>query len=242
MHMLKILTAASVALCLSAAPALSAPLATVAESQIATLSVGGHGIISGAPDRGIIDVSIVTHDDVASQALSDNNAHYAALSAKIDPLGIRGSAIKTTGFSTNFNPRPEKPNVQFGQIYGFIVTRSLQITPPTLNALGPAIDAITAAGATTIGGLAYSLSDEHAARVAALSAAIADATDQAHTMAKAAGVQIVRVLQISNQAPPNVLQPRVAFDTFSLKRAVATTIAPSDVTVNSTITMVFEIR
>lgn len=216
----------------------SAQAATTAH---ATLTVSGHASIAHMPDRATIPVTIVTNDDNASRALSQNNAKYRSIVNALATRNILATAIKTTGFDSQFNARPSTPNPQFAQRYGSIVTRSLAIEIDDLGAVGGAIDAVTAAAAPEIGGVAYGLRDAGSAERAAQAAAIRDALLQAQTQAAAAGVRIVRVLNIGAAAPPN-FQPRVL--SLAMAKAAAnvpTDLPPSDLTIDATITVTYEI-
>jgi len=208
-----------------------------------TLTVTGQGVISRAPDQAVLSVSIVTNDDNASRALSDNNAHYATLVAKIGAAGIAANAIRTTGLNTSFNPRPEQVNPQYAARYGYVVSRYVQLTVNILDTTGAVIDAAASAGATTIGGVTYGFRDSRAVERAALAAAVSDASEQARAVAEAAHVRIVRILHIGDNTSP-IVRPLVTMDsTLSLARAapalIPTTLPPSNLDVHASIAITY---
>jgi hypothetical protein len=245
MNALKIVATAIAAGCL-AIPSVPARAAdTVPETSFGTLTVTGQGQISRAPDLATVAANIVTSDDSAARALSENNRRFAALGAKLAALGISANDITSTSLSSYFNPRPaaRMPNPGAGP-FGFVVTRNAQINVAALAQTGAVIDAATAAGATQINGVAYGLRDPRAVERAALAAAVADAAAQAQTIAAAAHVQIVRILRIGNEAgpPPGRIMPLAMKSSLAGADAVPTTIAPSDMDVNGTVTITYVIR
>ncbi|GAC1541517.1 MAG: SIMPL domain-containing protein [Candidatus Velthaea sp.] len=237
MPTVKLAAALFLAMVCAYAPALAEP----AIPGPATLTVTGQGMISRAPDRARIDASIVTNDPAATRALSDNNAHYNALLIKLTALGLSQNALKTTGLSTYFNARPAESSRADGARYGYVVTRSLQVTPATLASAGGVIDALTGAGAT-IGGIGYSLRDVRAAQREALTAAIVDAAQAAREMAAAAHVRIVRILRIGSE--PALPRPYFAAGArmSAANASIPTEVPPENVDVQATVTLTYEIR
>jgi len=223
---------------------LGAPLRVNAEdAPVPTITVTGQGQISRAPDLATVGVTIVTNDDNAARALSENNRRYAALIAKLGAEGIAGSDITSTSIQSYFNPRPsgQGPNAP-GQPFGFVVTRNVQINVNALAQAGSVIDAATAAGATQINGVTYGFRDRRAVERAALAAAVADAHAQAQTIASAAHVQIVRILRIGTETAPGRVMPLAMNMARTAEAPVPTTISPSDLEVASSVTITYVIR
>ena len=224
---------------------LGLPAAALAQSlpaHGATLTVSGTGSVSHQPDRATLPVSIVTNDDNATRALSANNTSYARVLAAVKGLGMPANAIRTTGFSTQFNPHPQQPNPQFSQRFGFVVTRNLEIATDTLDRVGPILDALTAAGVTSIDGISYGFRDPRAIEREAGAAAVADAQAQADALAAAAHQRIARILAISTAAGPLRFPQPVMFRTADATAlAVPTDITPSAQEVTANVTIVYEI-
>lgn len=209
---------------------------------VATITVTGQGSVSRAPDLATVAATIVTNDDNATRALSENNRRYAALLAKLGALGIAAADVSSTSIQSYFNPRPNTP-VQAGQLFGFVVTRNVEIKVAALAQIGATVDAATAAGATQINGVSYGFRDRHAVERAALAAAVADAYAQAQAIAAAAHVQIVRVLRLGNEPAPGRIMPMAAMSLASKAEApVPTTISPSDLDVTSSISATYVVR
>jgi hypothetical protein len=205
--------------------------------------VTGEGRVSHAPDLATVAASIVTNDDNASRALSENNRRYAALSAKLAAAGIAANDIMSESIQSYFNARPSGQAINApGQLFGFVVTRNVQINVAALAQTGAVIDAATAAGATQIGGVSYGFRDRRALERAAQAAAVSDAYAQAQAIAAAAHVAIVRVLRIGLEPGPGRVFPLAMSMARKTEEPVPTTISPSDLSVESSVTVTYVIR
>lgn len=234
------LTAAALAVLAAVSPA--AAQTTAALRPPARIEVSGQGTVDRTPDRVVVSFSIVTSDDNATRATSANNSAYNALVAKLRGVGLDPAAIKTTGYFLTYNERPQQPNPQFSQRYGYIVTRSVTVTSDRTDQAGAIVDAGVAAGVTTVGGISFGLRDNRGAYRAALGAAVADAQAQADALAAAAHVHIVRMLAMSAGAPASLPpRPFLAGRAMAAQVAVPTDVQPSDLSVTATVSVTFEI-
>jgi uncharacterized protein YggE len=207
--------------------------------HVATLTVTGDGSVTRAPDRATVSFRIETTNDVAAAATSANAAIANTLTARLAPLHIPASAISTTGYGLNFNPRPPKPDPASTQRYGYTVERTIDVVVDSVDASGAVVDAGVAAGVTNVNGISFSLRDRHAAERAAQTAALADAVAQARNLAAAAHVRIVRILAISPSGSSGG-GPRPS-PRLMMAAAVPTTIDPGNLTVQATVAVRYEI-
>ncbi|MFN2459305.1 MAG: SIMPL domain-containing protein [Candidatus Velthaea sp.] len=222
------------------------PVLAAATAPESTLTVTGQGVVSRAPDQAVVTVTLVTNNEVAARALSDNNTRYNDLATKAGAAGIAAANLRTTNLNTYYNPRPQEPSPNVAQRFGYVVSRSVQITVNALATTGAVIDAATAAGATNVGGVSYGFRDPRAMNRLALGAAVDDAFEQARTIAAAAHVRIVRVQHIGNDGGGRPL-PLQTFDTFARAAPapesppVPTVLPASTLDVRSTITVTYVI-
>jgi uncharacterized protein YggE len=216
-----------------------------ADAAIATITVTGQGEITRPPDLASVAVTIVTSDDNAQHALSENNRRFAALGTKLAELGVAAGDVTSTSLQSYDNPRPAGANGNAaGQgPYGFVVTRNAAINVRAFAQTGAVIDAATAAGATQINGVSYGLRDRRSVERAALAAAVADAYAQAQSVAGAAHVRIVRVLHIDTASGSGrPVGPLLMSMAKTAEAPVPTAIAPSDLTVAATVSATYVIR
>jgi uncharacterized protein YggE len=240
MQVLKIVAAAIAAGCLIA-PLEARAAVNVPDMPVATIAVTGQGSVSRAPDLATVALTIVTNDDNATRALSENNRRFSALIAKLGAIGIAAGDVTSTSIQSYFNPRP-KNATELGQLFGFVVTRNVEIKVAALAQTGAVVDAATAAGATQINGVSYGFRDRRAVERAALAAAVADAYVQAQAIASAAHVEIVRVLRIGNEPSPRGIIPLAMSMARKAEAPEPTTISPSDLDVTSTVSVTYVIR
>jgi uncharacterized protein YggE len=206
-----------------------------------TLTVTGEASVTRPPDRATVSFRIETTNDVAAAATSANAAVANALTAKLVPLGIPASAISNSGYGLSYNPHPVKPDPASTQRYGYTVERTIEVVANSVDTAGAIVDAGVAAGVTGVNGVSFSLRDGHAAMRSAQALALADATAQAHGLAAAAHVRLVRILAISpsgNAIPQPLMRAGPA---LMMSAAVPTTIDPGNLTVQANVTVQYEI-
>jgi uncharacterized protein YggE len=231
----------SVAAAVLALLAASSPAFAQTMPQVPTLTVTGHGTVDRMPDQAVVSFSIVTNDENAGKATSANNTAYNTLVSHLNGLGLGASAIKTTGFDVNFNPRPPQPNPQFQQRFGYVVTRSVTVTTPRTDQVGAVIDAAVAAGVTNVNGVSFGLRDNRGAFREALAAAVGDAEQQARALADAAHVRLGRIQHISPLGP-NIPGPRpLAMARVAMAAPVPTEVQPSNLSVEASVSVTYQI-
>lgn len=211
--------------------------AAASSGETPGIVVQGTGEVDRAPDQAVVTFTIQTSDDRAQTAVSKNNAVFAALSQRLAGLGLAApKAVRTTSFGVSFNPRPQRPNPEYGQIYGYVVNRSVSVTDDRTDRAGQIVDAAVGAGVTQVGGIAFGLRDPRAAYRAALAVAVADARAQAEALAAAAGVRLGAIITISPAGasvprPVGVMMAR----TMAAQADVPTDVQPSDLTVRASV-------
>ncbi len=225
-----------------AATALPAAAQTTAPPRILQrLDVLGQGSVDRMPDRVTVAFQVVSNDDVAARATSQNNTTYAALLAKMRALGIPDASIRTTGYDLSDNPRPAQPNPQSQQRYGYVVTRNVTVSSDRTDQAGAIVDAGVAAGAASVGGVDFGLRDARAAYRAAQAAAVADAEAQAQGLAASAHLRVVRVLMLSTAPQAEAPRPVIAGRMAVVAAVMPTDVQPSSLTVTATVTATYQI-
>jgi hypothetical protein len=233
------LAATAAAVLAMAVPA--AAQTSVSERPPAVITVSGQADVDHAPDQATVSFSIVTNDDNATRATSANNSAYNALVAKLGGAGVAASQIRTESYDVAFNPHPAQPNPQFAQRYGYIVTRNVSATTPNTAGVGAVIDAGISAGVTNVGAVSFGIKNNRGAYNQALAAAVADADQQAHALADAAHVRIVRILSIGAGSSQPGPRPLPQFARVALAAPVPTEIQPGALTVHASVTVRYEI-
>ncbi len=229
-----------VALLAGAVPAGAAPASPALGP--ATLTVSGEGSVTRIPDRVAVALRIESIAPQATRATAENTTVTNALHDALTKLGIAPAAIATTAYGISYNPAPPQPDPRQAARYGYIVERTVTVTVDRTELAGPIVDAGVAAGITGVNGVSFQLRDPAAARRAALTAALADAQDQARTLAAAAGVRLVRLTAIAPDGNvPRPVSLLAGAPRMALAAAVPTQIEPGDLTARATVTLRYEI-
>jgi uncharacterized protein YggE len=231
--------AATAALALITGTGALASAQTPGGHRIPILTVSGSASVSHAPDRATISFRIETTNEQAAAATSANSAIATALQQRLAAMHVPASAISTSGYGLNYTPRPPKPDPASTQRFGYTVERTMDVAIDNVDSAGAIVDAGVAAGVTNINGISFSLRDAHAAMRSAETAAFADAVAQAHTLAGAANVRLVRIMSITPSGGPAPIRPMARMMVSAA--SVPTTIDPGNLTVTANVTVQYEI-
>jgi uncharacterized protein YggE len=202
------------------------------------VTVTGSGAVERAPDEAIVAFTLVTDDADATRATSANNAIYNRLMERLRGLGLPASAVRTASYNVRYNPRPPRPNPDFAQRYGFVVSRGVTVTSDRTDQAGSVVDAAVAAGVSDVGAVTFGIKDRSAAYRAALAGAVADAQAQARALADAAHVRLGPIISIAPLGAIPIREP------LSVARAqaappVPTEVEPSELTVRASVTVTY---
>ncbi len=159
-----------------------------------TISVQGVGNIFVKPDLAEVSLGVDITRNKLADARNDAASAMAAIIDALHALGIADADIQTSYFS--INPTYDySSNTQ--RVTGYEVNNILLVEVRNLDQLGAVVDNSVAAGATTVNGITFKLSDTTAAENQARDAAVKDARSRADALATAAGVQISGVASIA---------------------------------------------
>jgi hypothetical protein len=185
-------------LCLLATFFLTGSFAAAAQPGMTEITTSGTGSVSLPPDTATVRAALQTNAASANDAVSQNNAIYDRIVAGLAKLGIARVDVALDYYNVRYNPRPQvMPAGPTGEQYGYTVARTFQVTVRKIAMAGTVTDACIDAGATEINGVSFGLSDRVAARVQAITKAIADARANAETIARSAGLRIVSIKSIA---------------------------------------------
>lgn len=169
------------------------------EPREALLRIEARGSHVSAPDVMRMTVGAVTIGPSAREATNANNAVATKLIAAALALGVERRDIQTSSLSVE----PQMDEVRADRegraprITSYLARNSLELRIRDLARAPEMIDALFEAGANSVQGPLFSLSDPRPAEREARRKAVAAAREQAETYADALGMRIVRVLQLS---------------------------------------------
>lgn len=173
-----------------------------------TFDVTGESTVTTVPDQAEVNVGITVTSNTVQGAQDQANQTMNGIIAQMGQLGIPKEDIQTQSYSLY-------PNYDFQtgsqRITGYTVNASLLVNLTDFSLLNQVIDGATGAGANQIGGITFSLSDEkeNEIRETARAEAIGDAKDNAQQLARLAGMNLGRVVNVIEITPVN--QPPIMF-------------------------------
>lgn len=224
---------------------LAAPVASLAQttSTAGTIVLSGQGDVSAAPDQATITLGVVTQGETAAAALAANTARLTRVFGVLDEAGIDGRDRQTSGLSINpvwerqrgTNPPPPK-------IVGYTVSNNVTVRVRDLDALGGVLDAVVRDGANNFQGLSFGVEDSTPLMDDARRTAVADALRKAELYAEALGVDLGRIVSVSESGGMRPVMMRAEAMMAMSDSAAPVPIAGGEVTFNAQVSITWELE
>lgn len=163
-----------------------------------TISVSGSGSVTLVPDVADLHVGVVVQRTKVRDAQAAAATAMQGVVRALRAAGIAERDIRTTTLS--LQPVYQYPANAAPRITGYELRNGVVATIRDLGRLADAIDGALAAGATTLDGITFRVDDPAAAEAQARTQAVKAARATADALASAAGVSIIGVASISEQA------------------------------------------
>ena len=158
--------------------------------------VNGEGSVSVQPDYAQIRAGVTTKAKTVKEATEANTKLMGAVTAALRDSGIEQKDIQTSHFSVQPVYASPQPNTE-PKLSGFSVSNQLSVTIRQIATVGTILDRVITAGATDVGGVEFLHSDLSRALDQAREAAVADARRKAELYARAAGLELGRVVWVT---------------------------------------------
>jgi uncharacterized protein YggE len=159
------------------------------------ISVLGSGKVYLTPDIATISIGVNTDDEIATRAVSDNNIQAQEISEVLIEMGVESDDIQVSNINIFAEQRFDENGNSLGTLY--IVENTVFATVRDLEILGEIMGTVVEAGANSIFGIQFDVSDKTQALSEARRAAIKDAQLKAEEIAQAAGVELGDVQTIN---------------------------------------------
>jgi uncharacterized protein YggE len=221
--------------------ALSAPFwtASLAHAQAAPvpgISVVGQGIVLAQPDTARITLGTEVTDVSLANAQTQAAQRMDAIVARLRGQGIADSDIRTVSFSVN----PQ--NDQNGALRGYQVQNLVEVKTTNVAGLGALLDDVVNAGASRIYGIRFEASNMEALKSQARDQAMQNAHTKAEQLAGDAGVSLGRVVTIEESDTGGATPVRQQAPTAALAAAPATPVQPGELSVSTTVRVIWAIQ
>ncbi|HVI57584.1 MAG TPA: SIMPL domain-containing protein [Luteimonas sp.] len=203
------------------------------------LSVSAQAEASRTPDVASLSTGVVTQATDANAALSANATQMNKVMAAIKAAGIAEKDIQTSGISVN--PQYKYTENQPPAITGYQASNTVNIKVRDIGKLGKVLDALVASGANQVNGPSFEIDQPEAVYDEARRAALQKAQQRAKMYAESLGMQVRRIVSISEGGgfqPPRPM-PMMAAKAFD--RAESSPVSPGETTLTANLDVVFEL-
>lgn len=180
-----------------------------------TISVAGSGKVVVVPDQATVNLGVVIERNTAKAARTAAAEAMTKVVAAIKALGIDDKDIATANVS--LQPVYDYPSNQAPKIRGYQLRNTVTVTVRDLDKLSDVLDNSVQAGATSVDGVSFDVSDRTASEAKAREAAVADAKAKAEALASGLGIRIEGVASVSEQVSTPIWYDR----TYAAGGAVA---------------------
>ena len=206
------------------------------------LFLNATGEVRAAPDMARVTAGVVAEAATASEAMADQRERMTAVMAALEEAGVAASDIQTTGLDlspvyASYN-RNQDEN-QGPRITGYRASNRVTVIARDLSLVGPTLDALVEVGANTIDGVSFDIEESDTLLNEARRDAVAKLRDRAELYADAAGLNIGRILEMSesqNYRPVERMEMSRA-----LTADAATPVSGGELTISVTVNATFEI-
>jgi uncharacterized protein YggE len=215
---------------------LAESIALCQEENRSKIVVQGEGKASATADRVTVVLGVETRDASAAKAAAENARLMNETIAALLSAGVAESEIQTSSYSLSTSQAQEPLGAEIKyESPEFIATNMVTFSMNRTDGVGKVLDAAVSSGLNRIQEISFSLIDPRPQKDLALTRAIEDAARKAVTAARAAGVTLGRVLEISEG------YGYVAADTRSAIFDIATPIQAASMEITASVTMTYEI-
>ena len=209
--------------------------------NVHVVRASGEATVTAKPDRAEISISVVTQAPTAQAAAAQNATDTTQVLDSLKRVLSSGGQVKTTGYSIGPDYQYSK-NGAPRKVSGYHAANGVRVTVDELPLIGKVIDAASQSGATTVGGLSYTLRNDDAVRAQALAEAAAKARSAAEAIAKALDLHVTGILEAAST--DTVPQPPSPLRFGALQQTVeaGTPIEATTIEIHASVTVTLEVR
>lgn len=178
-----------------AAPS-SPSIAAAAEGTL--LNISANAEATRVPDVATLSAGVVTQAADGNSAMRQNAQQMDKVLAAIKAAGIAERDVQTSGVS--LNPQYRYADNEAPKITGYQASNTVSLKVRDIAKLGKVLDALAAQGANQINGPSFEIDQPEPVYDEARLAALKKAQARAQTYAKSLGLQVRRIVSISENA------------------------------------------
>jgi uncharacterized protein YggE len=178
------------------------------------ITVIGRGEAFGQPDQANVSVGVEIFAETVEEATNENQAILDRIIEALQEEGIASEDIQTSNYSLWAEQRHNEEGFQ--GITGYRVSNQVNVTVRDINSLGAVLAAVTEAGANSIHGVHFSVSDPAALEAKARALAMEDARARAEELSGLAGLELGAAKLISEIIGQPPIMPMRAGADFAI--------------------------
>lgn len=219
-------------------------------NEAGTMYVVGSSKIKVKPDTVYVDISVITEDKKASNAIKQNAEITTKILKKIKSMIRKSDTVETSSFELEEKYEYNRAK-DTNEFIGYVTLNKIQVKTKNISKLGTMIDSAVELGARKIEGPWFNVSNGEKYKEQVLRAAVKDARETARIVAESSGVKIVRILTINPEADYSFSPPAYrgrgnrdsARYSFSARSSSASTpIESGDITITANVRIDYAIR
>jgi len=213
---------------------------SAAQPTLFTISVRGQ--TSQAADIAVLSAGVTTQASDSKEALRENATRMERVLSAVRAAGVAKEDVHTSRIG--LDPRYQYNDGQPAKIAGYVANNTLSIKVRDITKLGQILDSLVAQGANQIQGPSFQIDDPEASYDQARRNALEMAQASAGLYAKALGLQVRRVVSLTEASGSRSSRPRddvVMFARVAGADASTTPVVPGEITVSVSLEVVFEL-
>lgn len=210
-----------------------------------TMTVSAEGQVVAKPDIAIITIGVKTPRQLKiEKVVSDNTIKMNKIIKAIKDSGIKDNDIKTTSY--NLYPVYDYLENKGRVLRGYELDQRLQVKIRDMETVGKTIDLATKNGANEVSNVSFTIDDTEEFKNQAREEAIQKAKAKAKSMSKLSGINLGRVVNVSENFGSNYpVSYDSAYSTRSMggmKEAEQANIQVGENEINVTVNLTYEIK
>lgn len=219
------------------------PVSSVVTQKTDLFTVSGEGKVTVVPDTGIINLGINLTRPSVKTAQTEVNTVINKITTDTQKMGIDAKDIKTSEYS--IYPEYDYSSGR-AKITGYRVNAAITIKVRNLEKINEVIDSATANGANTVSGIQLTVDDDKQKELLqqAREQAIDEAKTKAESLARAAGITLGRIVNVS-ESGSDVIRP-VAYMAKEMAAGMGggsdTSIQAGSTDITSSVTLFYETK
>lgn len=216
------------------------PLSITSQQKGEPFVVTGEGKVSVTPDIAVINLGVEENGVSLKQVQDSVNKKSKNLVDALKKLGVGESDIKTTSY--NIYPNYDY-NLQPAKITGYRVSTNYQVKVKDFDKVNDISVKATESGANVVGNISFDINEatKNKKLQEAREEAVAKAKEKAEGLAKAAGISLGKIINVSESQERNYPEPMALMEKSSTG-ITNPDIQPGETELSITVSLSYEIR